>query len=67
MRLVALHLRAADPAALAGFYRDTLGTTADKRGEAWHVGYGGPDADLILLAGAAGINMIAASGIGRSA
>ncbi|MCU9836205.1 VOC family protein [Ruegeria sp. WL0004] len=54
MRLAALHLRAADPAALAGFYRDTLGMTASKRGEAWHVGYGGPDADLILLAGGGG-------------
>ena len=54
MRLAALHLRAADAAALAGFYRDTLGMTAGKRGEAWHVGYGGPDADLILHAGDVG-------------
>lgn len=54
MRLAALHLRAADPVALSGFYRDALGMTARKQGEAWHVGYGGPDADLILLAGGGG-------------
>lgn len=54
MSLDALHLRVAEPEALAGFYRDVLGMTARPDGDGWRVGYDGVDADLRLLPGGGG-------------
>jgi len=54
MSLDALHMRVADPAALAVFYRDVLGMSAQASGDGWRVGYAGVDADLLLLPGGGG-------------
>lgn len=49
MRLSALRLRVPDPGGLAGFYRDKLGMRVKRQGANWRVGYGGQDADLLLM------------------
>jgi len=54
MRLSALQLRVADPDALSGFYRDSLGLSVQVDGAARRVGYHGEDADLLLLPGGGG-------------
>ncbi|WP_254656694.1 VOC family protein [Leisingera sp. JC1] len=50
-RLSGLRLQVEDPERLAGFYAKMLGMEALADGDAWRAGYGGEDADLILLPG----------------
>ncbi len=54
LRLSAVRLRVADPARLAGFYRDALGMPVQEIGDSRRVGYAGEDADLLLLPGGRG-------------
>ncbi|WP_170329514.1 VOC family protein [Ruegeria arenilitoris] len=54
MRLSALLLRVADPERLSAFYADTLGMTGRAQGANRRVGYGGQDADLLLMPGGGG-------------
>ncbi len=51
MRLSGLRLRVSDPERLSTFYRDVLGMTAQAQGVCQRVGYGGPDADVVLMPG----------------
>lgn len=53
MRLSGLHLRVPDPQALARFYVDHLGMSAEVLGDTLRIGYPGQDADLVLHPGAA--------------
>lgn len=54
MRLSALYLRVTDPDRLAGFYRDILGMSVHGHRQNQRVGYGGSDADLLLMHGGGG-------------
>ncbi|GGH27785.1 hypothetical protein SAMN05444007_104136 [Cribrihabitans marinus] len=56
MRLAALRLRVADPAAVARFYAQHFGMTARPEGAQWRVGYAGRDSDLILMPGGGGFS-----------
>lgn len=54
MRLSAVLLRVADPKQLTDFYTDVLGMTARAQGSNYRLGYGGQDADLLLMPGGGG-------------
>ncbi|MFY2823114.1 VOC family protein [Ruegeria sp. MALMAid1280] len=54
MRLSAVLLRVADPDRLTAFYTDVLGMTGRAQGSNRRVGYGGQDADLLLMPGGGG-------------
>ncbi|WP_170517080.1 VOC family protein [Ruegeria atlantica] len=54
MKLSAVLLRVADPKQLIDFYTDVLGMTARAQGANYRIGYGGQDADLLLMPGGGG-------------
>ncbi len=54
MRLSAVLLRVADPDRLTAFYADVLGMSGRAQGSNRRVGYGGQDADLLLMPGGGG-------------
>ncbi len=54
MRLAALHLRVADPAGQAEFYRRALGMMPRQEGSAWRASYPGNGAEIVFEPGGGG-------------